>query len=60
MNKQEIIDNFYQQLVIENYADQIIKCYTYSLKHFLDHIETLKLESVTDQVIQNYLYQIKF
>ena len=56
MKKQEIIDKFNKQLVIENYSPQTIRNYLSALKLFLEWIEKLDVKKVTDEEIQNYLF----
>ena len=56
MKKQEIIEIFTKQLIIENYSEQTVKNYLSVLKLFLDWVENLKVEKVTENEIQNYLF----
>ncbi len=59
MRKQEIIKNFQDKLIIENYSEQTIKNYVSALKLFLEYISKLNVQEVTDKEIQNYLYLCK-
>ncbi len=56
MKKQEIIENFHQKLIIENYSEQTVKNYLSVLKLFLEWVENLNVEKVTEKEIQNYLF----
>ncbi len=59
MRKQEIIKNFQDKLIIENYSEQTVKNYVSALKLFLEYISKLNVQEVTDKEIQNYLYFCK-
>jgi len=59
MRKQEIIKNFQDKLIIENYSEQTIRNYVSSLKLFLEYISRLNIKEVTDKEIQDYLYFCK-
>ncbi len=56
MKKQEIIDRFEKQLMIEHYSKQTIRSYTSSLKLFLEYVQKLKTDKIGEKEIQNYLY----
>jgi len=59
MKKQELIQRFYKQLVIENYSNQTIKSYSSALKLFLEFVEKLRIDKITEKEIQDYLYYCK-
>lgn len=59
MKKQEIIDNYYKHLSIENYSEQTIKSYLSALKLFLNYIEKLSVNKITEKDIRNYLFYCK-
>ena len=59
MKKQEIIESFTKNLIIENYSEQTIKNYLSVLKLFLEWIENLNAEKITEKEIQNYLFYCK-
>ncbi len=59
MKKQEIIERFYKNLVIEDYSKQTIKSYSSALKLFLEFVEILNLDQITEKEIQDYLYYCK-
>ncbi|RKY97149.1 MAG: integrase [Ignavibacteriae bacterium] len=59
MKKQELIQRFNKQLVIENYANQTIKSYSSALKLFLEFVEKLQVDKITEKEIQDYLYYCK-
>lgn len=59
MKKQEIIEQFNKQLIIENYSNQTVKNYLSALKLFLEWIENTKNKKVTDNEIKNYLFYCK-
>ncbi len=59
MKKQEIIEQFNKQLIIENYSNQTVKNYLSALKLFLEWIENTKIKKVTDNEIKNYLFYCK-
>ena len=59
MKKQEIIERFYKNLVIEDYSKQTIKSYSSALKLFLEFVEILNLDQITEKEIQGYLYYCK-
>ena len=59
MKKQELIQRFNKQLVIENYSNQTIKSYSSALKLFLEYVEKLRIDKVTEKEIQDYLYYCK-
>ena len=56
MKKQELIQRFNKQLVIENYSSQTIKSYSSALKQFLEFVEKLRIDKITEKEIQDYLY----
>ena len=51
MKKQEIVERFNKQLVIENYSRQTIKSYSPALKLFLEIVETLRIDKITEKEI---------
>ncbi|MCH7974005.1 MAG: site-specific integrase [Bacteroidetes bacterium] len=59
MKKQEIIQRFNKQLVVENYSSQTIKSYSSGIKLFLEFVEKLNLDKITEKEIQEYLYFCK-
>lgn len=59
MKKQEVIEIFNKQLIIENYSEQTIRNYLSALKLFLEYISKLQLKDVTDKEIQDYLHYCK-
>ena len=59
MKRQEIIDKFRKQIIIENYSEQTVKNYLSVLKLFLEWVENQHVERATDDVIQNYLFYCK-
>ncbi len=59
MKKQEILDEYYKLLKIENYSEQTVKSYYSSLKMFLDWVAETKLENVNNKAIKDYLYFCK-
>jgi len=59
MKKQELLDKFQKQLVIENYSEQTQKTYYSTIKLFLEYVEKLKITKIDDSDIQNYLYYCK-
>ncbi|PID65777.1 MAG: hypothetical protein CR975_05840 [Gammaproteobacteria bacterium] len=56
MKKQEIINQFIQQLSIAGYAKQTIKSYTSALKKFLDYVAQLNSPQITEKEIADYLF----
>jgi integrase/recombinase XerD len=59
MKKQEIIQRFNKQLVLENYSGQTIKSYSSALKLFLEFVEKITIDKITEKEIQEYLYYCK-
>ncbi len=56
MKKQDIINQFIQQLSIAGYAKQTIKSYTSALKKFLDYVAQLNSPQITEKEIADYLF----
>jgi site-specific recombinase XerD len=53
MKKQEILDEYYKLLKIENYSEQTVKSYYSSLKMFLDRVAETKLENVNNNSVKH-------